>query len=37
MSQAMIADKQLWKKRPLTQEFLSYAAHGMCILVGSKV
>ena len=37
MSQAMIADKQLWKQRPMTQEFLSYAAQGMCILVRSKV
>ena len=37
MSQAMIADKQPRKKRPLTGELISYAAHGMCLLVRSKV
>ena len=28
MYHAMSADRDLWKKRPLTQKFISYAAHG---------
>ena len=35
MSQAMSADRDLWKKRPLTQKLISYAAHGST-LAGAK-